>query len=97
MHNIPKTEVSPQLQNLVQQAISTHEPVKFTIDHGQTVILLAEQDGHQSPDIFNQIKAIMTKSQPPKMHKQRVFGSSKGLIKMATDFDAPLNDFKDYT
>jgi hypothetical protein len=28
--------------------------------------------------------------------KQRVFGSSKGLIKMADDFDAPLDDFKDY-
>lgn len=28
--------------------------------------------------------------------KQRVFGSSKGLIKMADDFDAPLDDFKGY-
>jgi len=28
---------------------------------------------------------------------QRHFGSAKGLIKMATDFDAPIEDFKDYT
>lgn len=28
--------------------------------------------------------------------KQRVFGSAKGLIKMADDFDVPLNDFKEY-
>lgn len=25
------------------------------------------------------------------------FGSAKGLFKMAEDFDAPLEDFKDYT
>lgn len=28
--------------------------------------------------------------------KQRVFGSAKGLIKMADDFDVPLSDFKEY-
>ena len=28
--------------------------------------------------------------------KQRQFGSAKGLIKMADDFDAPLEDFKEY-
>ena len=33
--------------------------------------------------------------QPP-VAKKRVFGSAKGLIKMAEDFDAPLDDFKDY-
>lgn len=31
-----------------------------------------------------------------KKKKQRKFGSAKGLIKMADDFDAPLEDFKDY-
>lgn len=28
--------------------------------------------------------------------KQRLFGSAKGLIKIADDFDEPLNDFKEY-
>jgi antitoxin (DNA-binding transcriptional repressor) of toxin-antitoxin stability system len=28
--------------------------------------------------------------------KRRQFGSAKGLIWMAEDFDAPLEDFKDY-
>lgn len=28
--------------------------------------------------------------------KQRHFGSAKGLIKMADDFDAPLEDFAEY-
>jgi prevent-host-death family protein len=27
---------------------------------------------------------------------QRHFGSAKGLIKMAPDFEAPIEDFKDY-
>lgn len=28
--------------------------------------------------------------------KQRQFGTAKGLIKMADDFDSPLDDFKEY-
>lgn len=28
--------------------------------------------------------------------KKRVFGSAKGKYQLATDFDAPLEDFKDY-
>jgi len=31
----------------------------------------------------------------PKL-KSRQFGAAKGLIKMAPDFDEPLEDFKDY-
>ena len=31
-----------------------------------------------------------------KKKKQREFGSAKGLIKMADDFDAPPDDFKEY-
>ncbi len=30
----------------------------------------------------------------PKRHPQ--FGSAKGLVKMAEDFDAPLDDFSEY-
>jgi len=35
---------------------------------------------------------IDQKDQP----KERVFGCSKGKYRMADDFDAPLDDFKDY-
>jgi len=31
-----------------------------------------------------------------KLKKQRQFGTAKGLIKIADDFDSPLKDFKDY-
>jgi len=33
---------------------------------------------------------------PPKLRHPRQFGSARGLIKMADDFDAPLEDFKEY-
>ena len=34
---------------------------------------------------------------PPRYSNERGYGSMKGLIKfMADDFDAPLEDFKDY-
>lgn len=29
--------------------------------------------------------------------KQRQFGSARGLIEIADDFDAPLEDFQEYT
>ena len=32
----------------------------------------------------------------PEPQKERVFGCSKGKYRMADDFDAPLEDFKDY-
>ena len=31
-----------------------------------------------------------------KAKKQRQFGSAKGLIKIADDFDEPLEDFREY-
>ncbi|HAO20985.1 MAG TPA: type II toxin-antitoxin system prevent-host-death family antitoxin [Desulfobacteraceae bacterium] len=31
-----------------------------------------------------------------KVKKQRQFGSAKGLIKIADDFDEPLEDFREY-
>ncbi|MBK8509360.1 MAG: DUF2281 domain-containing protein [Candidatus Competibacteraceae bacterium] len=32
----------------------------------------------------------------PTRRRKRRFGSAKGLIAMAPDFDAPLEDFKEY-
>jgi len=33
---------------------------------------------------------------PIQSRKPRQFGSAKGLIEIADDFDAPLEDFRDY-
>lgn len=89
MQNIPQSELTPQLRQLVQQALSTHEPLKISIGDGKTAILLAEGDYHQ-------LLGVLNPSNAPKGCPQRVFGSAKGLIKLANDFDAPLDDFKEY-
>ncbi len=91
MH-IFQSELTPQIRKMVQQTLSTHEPLKISIGDGQTAILLTEHDYNQMLGILNQIKTPITQQ----TGKQRTFGSSKGLIKMADDFDAPLDDFKDY-
>ncbi|ALG69232.1 DUF2281 domain-containing protein [Beggiatoa leptomitoformis] len=96
MYSISQSELSPQLQQLIQQTLTTHEPLKLSLGHGQSAILLAEQDYQQLLNVLNQIKAIITQTQQPEIGKQRIFGSSKGLIKMTDDFDAPLDEFKDY-
>jgi mRNA-degrading endonuclease RelE of RelBE toxin-antitoxin system len=36
------------------------------------------------------------KINPQKIEKQRTLGLLKGKMKMSPDFDAPLDDFKDY-
>lgn len=97
MHSIPQSELTPQLRQLIQQMLATHEPLKIATDHGQNVILLAERDYQNLLDSLNQIKAIATQGTPTfKVRQPRIFGSAKGLIKIADDFDAPLDDFKDY-
>jgi prevent-host-death family protein len=63
------------------------------------------------PDLINKTmegdEIVITKSGKPvvkfvaipdtkKKKKKRMFGSAKGLIKMAPDFDEPLEDFKEY-
>jgi hypothetical protein len=39
---------------------------------------------------------LKAKSGQPKKIKERTFGYAKGFFKMSKDFDAPLEDFKDY-
>jgi hypothetical protein len=36
------------------------------------------------------------KTQPEPQMNERIFGISKGRYKLAEDFDAPLDDFKEY-
>jgi len=39
---------------------------------------------------------LLAKSEKDIGKKPRIFGCMKGKIKMADDFDAPLEDFKEY-
>lgn len=61
---------------------------------------------HQLPNILEDIEdtIIITKEGIPiakitgiqNKQKKRQFGSAKGMIKISEDFDAPLEDFKEY-
>jgi hypothetical protein len=42
---------------------------------------------------LNKEKSVQHEKVAP---KERVFGSAKGKYQLADDFDAPLEDFKDY-
>lgn len=57
---------------------------------------LLEQDIEEAIIITKQGLPIAKIIGISKKKKQREFGSAKGLIKMADDFDAPLEDFKEY-
>jgi len=60
------------------------------------------------PGLFEEVKSgahiVITKDEEPVAEPvpvstpepKPVFGSAKGLIKMADDFDGPLEDFKEY-
>ncbi len=42
------------------------------------------------------IMVLKTKAKNPNLIRQRKFGAAKGFFKVHTDFDEPLEDFKDY-
>jgi hypothetical protein len=42
------------------------------------------------------IMVLKTKAKNPNLIRQRKFGAAKGFFKLHTDFDEPLEDFKDY-
>jgi predicted DNA-binding antitoxin AbrB/MazE fold protein len=43
-----------------------------------------------------QVQELRETDTAPVRPRQRTFGSAKGLIKIADDFDEPLEDFRDY-
>jgi hypothetical protein len=56
---------------------------------------LRGEKGARRRKLLVKFVAIPDKKEKKKKRK-RGFGSAKGLIKMAPDFDEPLEDFKDY-
>jgi hypothetical protein len=62
-------------------------------DHVQDSVPVPESMRHQRVEV---IFITLTDNEPAFKAKKRVFGSAKGLIKLADDFDAPLDDFGDY-
>jgi len=48
------------------------------------------------PDDFDEPLDIVLPKKKPKRTRAEVFGCMRGKFKMADDFDAPLEDFKEY-
>lgn len=48
-------------------------------------------------DFIEFLSAKTKKKQSNNEKNKPVFGSGKGLFKMKSDFDSPLDDFKEYT
>ncbi len=42
------------------------------------------------------LKQEYTAKTPQKISRERIFGRSRGRYKLASDFDAPLDDFQEY-
>lgn len=59
------------------------ELIEKTVTNGEVIIT---KDGQP---VVKMVPLTKTK-------KERKFGTAKGLIKMADDFDQPIDDFKEY-
>lgn len=47
-------------------------------------------------EVSDFVEFLKQKSSKESKLKERTFGYAKGFFKMSTDFDEPLEDFKDY-
>lgn len=73
----------------MQTATLTIDEIKLKLEEVPQEKLIEVHD-------FIEFILLRSKPKPKQKKKKRVFGSAKGLIKMAPDFDEPLEDFKDY-
>jgi antitoxin (DNA-binding transcriptional repressor) of toxin-antitoxin stability system len=72
-------------------------PVDFRQAEKQFLELIELAASGEEIVIFKDDLPIATLSPFAKRKPRRQFGSAKGLIVMADDFDEPLEDFKEYT
>jgi len=66
---------------ILSQLYQLPEHLKVEVLH-YIAFLIKEQANHQVQQV--------------RKPKKRIFGSAKGKYKLAPDFDAPLEDFKEY-
>ena len=67
-----------------------------SIQHEQDDIIIRIQRNSINPNNLQELLDWLHRIETTQLPKKRQFGSSKGLIQMADDFDAPLDDFQDY-
>lgn len=51
---------------------------------------------HLKEEVQDFVDSLLAKKYIESENKDRNFGCLKGQIQMSTDFDAPIEDFKDY-
>ena len=84
-------------ENIVRKGGFMHQ---FNLDEAQTRLLELVEAAINGEDVYitkddEQIIRLVPVVKKPKRRPQ--FGSAKGLITMSDDFDAPLEDFDEYT
>ncbi len=80
-----------ELETMINQSGTLQIPLDYQQYYGKSAKIIV-----LFPEIEKETVVDLMPFTRQTKNKQRVFGSSKGLIKMAEDFDAPLDDFKDY-
>lgn len=70
-----------------------------TLDEARTHLMDLIEAAAAGEEVFIRKDAELSVQLVPRTAKRRKrqFGSAKGLISMAPDFDEPLEDFKEYT
>jgi hypothetical protein len=63
----------------------------------ELIELINKLPSDKQKEVEDFVSSLITDTKPEDLKTQRGYGSMKGLIKyMADDFDAPLEDFKEY-
>ncbi len=70
----------------------------MTLDEAQTHLAQLVEAAAAGEEIFITNQGVSVQLVPRAMQKRaRQFGSARGLISLSPDFDAPLNDFIEYS
>ena len=80
--------------------LKNYNLIKFTtMSTAEIISQLEELPEEQKKSVSDYIAFLLekaTKENAGKPKPKAVFGSMKGMFKMAPDFDEPLEEFKDY-
>ena len=85
---VTSTELQSKIGSILDQALIS--PVQVTRKNRSIVVLLSTRE-------YERLKALENahiKSKKPA--RSAMFGYLRGKYKIASDFDAPLDDFKEY-
>ena len=80
---------------MAKKPTARQEVVMFDVVYEDGVLKPLEDPGlmnHERVTIEIKARVAETSERP----KQRTFGSARGLIRIADDFDDPLEDFREY-